>query len=285
MKGELEADSREKSRMRFSRAVATLLIGLSGLGGMSQDKPNSKSSPSKVKSDAVTINLPEGMSSSQADAILQELKQIRQLLENMQNAGRPIAAQPAAPSAPDKVSMIMASGWYSIGRDDAPVTMVEFTDYQCPYCKRFHADTFAEIKKNYIDTGKVRFISRDLPLDFHPNALKAAQAAHCAGDQGKFWEMRDALISHAEDLGHDSIVKYATGISLNMTSFSSCLDGEKYKTLLQKEIADAGTLSISGTPTFVLGKVSGDKLVGERIVGAMPYSAFEGQIKKSLAAN
>lgn len=263
-----------------------MLIGLSGVCGMSQDKPAAKPSTTKVKSDAVTINMPEGMSSSQADAILQELKQIRQLLEKMQStAALPGAVQPAAPSVPDKVSMAMASGWYSIGREDAPVTMVEFADYQCPYCKRFHTDTFAEIKKNYIDTGKVRFISRDLPLDFHPNALKAAQAAHCAGDQGKFWEMRDALISHAEDLGHDSIVKYASGISLNITAFSSCLDGEKYKALLQKEIADAGNLAISGTPTFVLGKVSGDKLIGQRIVGAMPYSAFEGEIKKSLAAN
>ena len=181
--------------------------------------------------------------------------------------------------------MTMASGWYSIGRDDAPLTMVEFADYQCPFCKRFHTDTFAELKKNYIDTGKVRFISRDLPLSFHPNALNAAQAAHCAGEQGKFWEMRDALISHAEELAHDSIVKYASGISLNMAAFSSCLDGEKYKALLQKEIADAGSLSISGTPTFVLGRVSGDKLIGQRIVGAMSYSAFEGEIKKSLAAN
>jgi len=77
--------------------------------------------------------------------------------------------------------MKVGDGWYAIGRDDAPVTLVEFSDYQCPFCRKFQTDGFVQLKKNYIDTGKVRFVSRDLPLDFHDNAPRAAEAARCAG--------------------------------------------------------------------------------------------------------
>src|SRR5712692_8333967 len=133
-----------------------------------------------------------GISQEQADSIVTELKQIRQLLEKQQvQLARVMAPQqPAPPPPPEKVQMSIGNGWYAIGRDDAPVTLVEFADYQCPYCKRFHTDAYAELKKNYIDTGKVRFVSRDLPLEFHPFAMKAAEAARCAGDQQKYWELR-----------------------------------------------------------------------------------------------
>lgn len=97
--------------------------------------------------------------------------------------------------------------------------------------------------------------------------------------------MREELISHSDDLAQDSIVKYAQGLSLDMNGFRGCFESDKYKPELQREIAAAGSLSISGTPTFVLGKVSKNILDGQLIVGAMPYSAFESEIKKSLAAN
>jgi protein-disulfide isomerase len=172
----------------------------------------------------------------------------------------------------------------SIGRDDAPVTMVEFTDYQCPFCRKYHTETFAELKKNYIDTGKVRFISRDLPLDFHPNAQRAAEAARCAGDQKKFWELRDRMIANSADLSQDAILKMAQSDSLEMTSFRACLDGNKHKAEIQKDAADASALGISGTPSFVIGKTSKDTLDGDRVVGAVPASVFEAEFKKFLPA-
>ena len=132
--------------------------------------PKSDSAPSKsVKADSVTINMPEGMTKDQADAILNELRQIRQLLQNQQAAAaqpKPALAQAAVPS--DKVKMTVGKGWYALGREDAPVTMVEFADYQCPFCRRFETESFAQLKKNYIDTGKVRFVSRDLPWSSIP---------------------------------------------------------------------------------------------------------------------
>jgi protein-disulfide isomerase len=169
-----------------------------------------------------------------------------------------------------------------MGRDDAPVTVVEFADYQCPFCRKFHSETFAELKKNYIDTGKVRYVSRDLPLDFHPNAPGAAVAARCAGEQHKFWEMRDMMVVNAADLTPPSLLKYGEQINLDMTAFGACLNDKKYTAAVQKDVADAGTLGISGTPSFVVGKTSKDRIDGVRIVGAVPYSVFDTAIKNQL---
>jgi len=237
-----------------------------------------------VKAESVTINMPEGLTKDQADAILTELKAIHQLLQTQQNTRAAAAPAPAAPPS-DKVKMSVGTGWYAMGREDAPVTMVEFTDYQCPFCRRFESDSFAQLKKDYIDTGKVRFVSRDLPLDFHPNAPAAAMAARCAGDQHKFWEMRDAMmLDTATDLGPDSILKYGQKTNLDMTAFRGCLSDKKYTSAIQKDTADAGTLGISGTPSFVIGKTAKDEIAGVRIVGAVPYTVFESTIKDLLTA-
>ena len=237
----------------------------------------------RVKAESVTINMPEGMTRDQADAILNELKSIHQLLQN-QPATRAAAAAPAAPAPNEHVKMSVGAGWYSLGSDDAPVTMVEFTDYQCPFCRSFETASFAQLKKEYIDTGKVRFVSRDLPLVFHPNAPGAAMAARCAGDQHKFWEMRDAMmLDTATDLGPASILKYGEKTNLDMTAFNTCLSDKKYTEAIKKDAADAGTLGISGTPSFVIGKTDKTEIAGVRIVGAVPYAVFDSTIKDLLA--
>jgi protein-disulfide isomerase len=229
-----------------------------------------------AKSDAITRE--------QADAIVGELQQIRQLLEKQQGqlalAMAPKSA--AAPPPPEKVQMSVGNGWYSIGRSDAPVTMVEFADYQCPFCKKFHTDAYAELKKNYIDTGKVRFVSLDLPLEFHPFALKAAEATRCAGDQNKYWELRDALYSNADPPSDEVINQVAEKLLADKDAFQSCLTSEKYKADVQKEAAEAARLQISGTPTFVLAKSAKDKLDGVRIVGAQPFASFDAAIQQLL---
>lgn len=229
-----------------------------------------------AKADAIT--------KEQADAIVGELKQIRQLLEKQQTQlARAMAPQPAAaPPPPEKVQMNIGNGWYSVGRADAPVTLVEFADYQCPFCKRFHTDAYAELKKNYIDTGKVRFVSRDLPLEFHSFAMKAAEAARCAGDQNKYWELRDALYTNSAPPNDDVIKKAVEGLALDAKGFQACLDSDKYKADVQRDASDAAKLQISGTPTFVLAKSAKDKLDGVRIVGAQPFAAFQSAIDSLL---
>jgi protein-disulfide isomerase len=216
-----------------------------------------------------------GITRQQADDILNELRQIRQLLEKQAKQAPP--AQDGA-EQPTRASVNL-EGANSMGSKDAAVVMVEFTDYQCPFCQRFHLTTFPEIKKNYIDTGKVRFYSRDLPLDFHANALRAAQAARCAGDQGQFWQMRDVMGINADKLEMDNLVKFAQDLKLDGAAFRGCVESEKYKSAVQKDIAEAMRIGANGTPAFVVGKSTPNGVDGELVIGAMPYSVFDEKLK------
>ena len=273
-------------RKTWMRVALGFVIAASLLNAQSNAPAKSTSSSKSVQAESVTINMPEGMTRDQADAILNELRQIHQLLQNQQAAAgqaKPAVAQAAAPS--DKVKMTVGQGWYALGREDAPVTMVEFADYQCPFCRRFESDSFAQLKKNYIDTGKVRFVSRDLPLEFHPNAPGAAIAVRCAGEQRRFWEMHDALMQDtSNDLSPDAILKFAQKVNLDIPSFKTCFDEKRYVAAIQKDTADAGLLGISGTPSFVIGKTAKDQIDGVRIIGAVPYSVFDNTIKDVLSA-
>ncbi len=247
-----------------------------------ETKPTARQEQAKTQPD--TSSTPQGISKEQADAILNELRQIRQLLERQQALlARGVGSQPYTPPPPQKVQMNVDNGWYSIGRADAPVTIVEFNDLQCPSCKKFHSDTYAELKKTYIDTGKVRFVSRDLPIErMHPYALKAAEAARCAGDQNKFWEYRNALFSDGRPLDDEVLKKSAEGLSLDIKAFQACLDSEKYKADVQKDAQEAVQLQITATPTFVLAKSTKDKLDGIRLTGAQPFAAFQSTIESLL---
>jgi protein-disulfide isomerase len=219
-----------------------------------------------------------GVTTEQGDAILNELQQIRMLLERQQRF--PVQVPP--PPQQGKVSLKLGAE-YVLGSDDAPVTIVEYTDYQCPFCNRFHVGTYTEIKKNFIDTGKVRFIKRDLALDFHPHALKAAQAARCAGDQGKFWGMHDLLSANPTTLGPESYKSYARELGLDAAAFRMCVESDMHIGDIRGSAQEASRLGISGTPSFVIGKAKGDTLDGVKIVGAQPYPVFEKAIKDLLA--
>ncbi|HWZ50447.1 MAG TPA: DsbA family protein [Granulicella sp.] len=265
-----------------------LAFALPALGVLAQDKipgADSGAAPKAVQTAPAASNPSAGITSAQADALLSELRQIRQLLEKQQAAAaqlnRPALEQLASA---DKVAMTVGQGWHVLGREDAPVTMVEFTDYQCPFCRRFEADSFAQLKKTYIDTGKVRFVSRDLPLEFHPNAPRAAVAVRCAGEQHKFWEMHDTIMQDtATDLGPASLLNYGRKVNLDMPAFGACLSDQKLVAAIQKDTTDAATLGISGTPSFVIGKTASDRIDGVRIVGAVPYTVFDSTIKTMLA--
>jgi protein-disulfide isomerase len=215
-----------------------------------------------------------GITRKQADQILDELKQIRQLLEK-QTAALPGAQPPQITKA-----NIGIDGAFTLGSKDAPLTMVEFTDFQCPYCKSFHVSTFSELKKNYIDTGKLRFVSRDLPLDFHPNAMQAANAGRCAGEQGQFWAMRDRMNSNPEKLDIMSLLAFAGDLKLDVNAFRTCVESGKYKNKIQDDIALAERIGANGTPAFVIGKTTADGVDGEVVVGALPYAMFEQKLKE-----
>jgi protein-disulfide isomerase len=214
-----------------------------------------------------------GITRQQADDILKELRQIRQLLE-----------RPTKPAAPQEEPATRAkltdlSGVAMLGSKDAPLTIVEYTDYQCPFCQRFHMTAFAELKKNYIDAGKVRFYSKDMPLDFHPNAMRAAQAARCAGEQGQFWTLRDVMGANPGKLDMDNILTFATDLKMDAKKLRACVESEKYKNAVQTDVLEAMRIGANGTPTFVLGKSMGEGVEGELMVGAMPYQMFDQKLK------
>jgi protein-disulfide isomerase len=223
-----------------------------------------------------------GLTKQQGDAILGELRQIRQILEKQAKWAQEAAVkQPGAKAgdAPSQKASVNLEGRYMLGSKTAPITLVEFTDYQCPFCQRFHMTTFGELKKKYIDTGMVRFYSSDLPLDFHANAFHAAEAARCAGDQGQFWRLRDILEANPSKLSASDITLYAKEAALDMPTFQSCLDLGKHKAAIEKDVKLATAAGINGTPTFIVGRSTENGVDGELLVGAMPLSAFEERFK------
>ena len=161
------------------------------------------------------------------------------------------------------------------GDPDAPVTIVEFSDYECPFCGRFYSQTLPAIIENYIDTGKVKLVYRDFPLNFHAQAQKAAEAAECAGEQGKYYEMHDQLFEDGVQGGVNAFKKYAQDIGLNTAEFNECLDSGAMAGEVAKDLADGSQAGVSGTPAFFIN--------GKNVVGAQPYSVFEQAIEQELA--
>jgi protein-disulfide isomerase len=233
---------------------------------------------------AATMTPAAPMTREQGDAILKELREIKALLSKQQQpqVAPPGLVQPER-GMPQNLT-VKGDAIHVLGKSDAPLTMVEFTDYQCPFCGRFEATTFPEIKKNYIDTGKLRLIVRDLPLEgLHPYALKAAQAAHCAADQGKFWGMHDLLFKNQNKLDADSMNGYATkDLGLKGATFRKCMTDGKHLQEIAAEARYAQSLGITGTPTFIVGKTDGDTVEGRVVVGALPYANFAAVIDEAL---
>lgn len=217
----------------------------------------------------------------QADAILGELKAIRQLLEKQQAAPQP-ACPPQQVAAPERKVTLPPGTVMALGRADAPLTLVEFADYQCPYCRQFHIASFELLKRDWIDTGKLRFIARELPLPFHANATNAATAARCAGEQDQYWNMRAVLQVNAANLDTLAITQFAADLKLDTTRFAACMHEKRYDALIRKDTADANAVGITGTPTFVLGPTQKAGAQGTVLVGAMPYADLDAKLKALL---
>jgi protein-disulfide isomerase len=230
---------------------------------------------------AVAAEDAPGITREQGEAILQELKSIRELLEQMdrQQARR---APPA--SAVSDTARVSIKDRPALGEQDAPVTVVEFTDYECPFCKRFHQTTFDSLTRDYIDTGKVKWVVLDLPLPMHPNASKAAQAAHCAGEQQYFWQMRKMLFDNAPVTGSESLTGYAQQLGLDEQAFDDCLTSDRYLAQINADNQAAAAMRITGTPTFIIGKGGNDWVEGKKLVGAQSYAVFDGAVRLALSA-
>ena len=224
--------------------------------------------------------LPESISKEQADATLAELQSIRQELNQIKQKG--LVQQGRAKSAIPKTAKVSTLGNPAQGDLKAPVTMVEFTDYQCPYCQKFYSKAYKELKKQYVDTGKLRLVLRDLPLPSHSYAKSAAVSTHCAREQDKFWQMHDALYEGKGKLSQTDILDYANKIGLDSASFKSCLTSGRYNKDIEQDVREAKLAGIRGTPSFVLGRTTDNLVDGTLLRGTWPFVTFKDEIEKLL---
>lgn len=163
------------------------------------------------------------------------------------------------------------------GNKNAPVTILEFSDYQCPFCGRYFKETLPLIIKNYVDTGKVKLAFMDFPLDFHENAQKAAEAARCFREQKSdlgYWSYHDKLFGNQESLSEENYKKWAKELGADENKFVSCLDSGKYEKAVKDDMDYGQSIGVSGTPAFFVN--------GKFVSGAQPYSVFESIIREEL---
>ena len=196
-----------------------------------------------------------------------DLAEIKKLLQGALKKGPPLKT----------TATVDFKGRPMLGQADALVTIVEFSDYQCPYCKRFATQVFPVLIRDYIDTGKVRYVFRDFPLtQIHPQAAKAHEGAHCAGEQGRYWDMHDILFQKQKDLSVPALSGYADEIGIDVDTFEACLDGGHHAEAIQRDIQAGTKAGVRGTPSFVIGKSgSGDTITGTIVRGAQALAKFQ----------
>lgn len=225
---------------------------------------------------------------SQMDQVLDQLRQLRHEMAAIREAVREIhraavTPPPAAPPLPRTAEVVIDADDPMLGNPEAKIAIVEFTDFECPYCSRFHKQTFQQIKKKYIDTGKVRYISRDFPLSFHPNARSASIAANCADEQDKYWVVKDALFANQRHLGDELYSELSLKNDLDTERFSDCMKKESNGQEIDGDFSYGQSLGVTGTPTFFVGRIKEGRLVdAKRIVGAQPFTAFNRVIESYL---
>lgn len=163
----------------------------------------------------------------------------------------------------------------TLGPEDAPITMIEFSDYECPYCTKFHNEVFGRLMEAY--GSQIRFVYRDFPItSIHSEAFPAAEAANCAGEQGNYWGYHDKLFKGGpEALSAEAYLQYAEELSLDMTAFQECLDSRRFQQEVQADLDYAAQLGVRSTPTFFINGIG--------VVGAQPYEVFQQVIESELA--
>jgi protein-disulfide isomerase len=259
----------ESDRMKWMHGWVVLAAGMLALAA----------GPSQAAKAGADAQLQEQLDTLREDqqALRKEFDELKKLLQD-----RGVIPPPRV----QKIDGVIELGVAPFkGSRAAPLTMVEFSDYQCPFCARHAQQTLPEIDRDYVATGKVRYVFRDLPLPIHPEAPKAAEAAHCAGDQGKYWEMHDWLFANQGALGAEKLVEYGTALGLDAASYKACLDSGKHAGRVAADVAASAEFGVRSTPTIIVGRSDGDKVVDLHVMrGAYPYAVFKEQIEAMLAA-
>ncbi len=224
--------------------------------------------------EAITV---ESLKQGQDD-IRKELAEIKKLLQQ--------GVRAAAPSGPNVEGKIFNLGDNPY-KGDGKVALIEFTDYQCPFCKRHKENTQPQIDTEYVETDKIRFVSLDMPLpNLHKLAMKAAEAAHCAGDQDQYWQMRDRMFDNQRAL--EPWNSHAEALGINVGKFEKCLDSGKYADAVKADLAEASKAGATGTPSFVVAVIDDKdptKATGVTFIrGAQQFAAFKTALDDAIAS-
>ena len=258
------------ARQWILRSVAICFLAMS-FCQMGDAQQNLSQDISDLKKDVATL----GEAQQQ---IIRQLAELKQFLAA--NAAVRSAPQPPAPP-----SALATQDESFRGQSGASVAIIEYADFECPYCGQYEHDVYPQISMDYIQTGKVKYFYRDLPLPMHPHAMIAARAARCAGEQGKFWEMHDSLFAKQNTIREADMPGRAKELGLDSAKFSECLSSDRHTDEIKQSAMEAQKMGIGGTPTFFIGKVdpTGQVTNLKMIVGARPYEVFKSVIADALA--
>jgi protein-disulfide isomerase len=209
-------------------------------------------------------------------AILKELQDLRTLILG--------AARPAR--APRADAVVGVEGARFLGDPRAPVTLVEFSDYQCPFCARHARETMPLIDREFVKTGRVKYVVLDFPITgLHPEAFRGHEAARCAGDQGKFWPMHGRLFQHQQSMQPADLEAHARALGLDLAAFRQCLASDRHGAAIRRNLEEGQKAGITGTPTFVFGVTDAKEArvrVSRTLTGAQPYDRFKEAIESLL---
>jgi len=234
---------------------------------------------------------------AQSEATREELKGLQKQIEafretqkdiqkNLQEIKALLQGRAAPPNLPPQDLTVSLGNKPVKGDKNAKLTLMEFSDYQCPFCSRSFRETLPQIEREYINTGKVKYVLREFPIEsIHRDAFKAAEAANCAGEQGKYWEMHDRLFQNQNQLGVEELPKHAQAMGLSLPAFQQCLNSGKQAAEIRKDMEDGQKAGVNGTPTFFLGVQNSDGQtvkVLRAIVGSQPYVQFKEAIESVL---
>jgi len=237
---------------------------------------------------SVSGNQPDTDVAEQLAQIRAELKTIRSEMAQQRQAltevHKATVASPVAAAKLQPTTFEVEPGDGPVlGNKNATIWIVEFTDFQCPFCSRYHTQVFPQLKQNYIETNKIQYTVRDYPLGFHKYAKLAAISTNCAADQNAYWKMRDELFASKGVINETLFTELAEKLGLEMNDFSKCIAEDIRAKKVESDLAYGQRLGIQGTPSFFVGRMENGKLVNaQRIIGAQPYSKFAQVVDKLI---
>ena len=250
------------------RSLSILALAVLGTVSAAASQPDKKDELATLKDQVAQLN-------AQQLQILASLDELKKMVKG-----------PGQPELKPPPTMSVAGELYK-GEPAARVAIIEYADFQCPFCRRFESQVYPNIRDRYIQTGKLKYFHRDMPLVFHQGAMPAARAVHCASEQGKFWEMHDSLLGDAASLTPADIDDRAGKLGMNVSELDKCISSDRFADIIQRGITEASTMQISGTPTFIIGTLDAQgnlMSVKKTVVGASPFEAFKAAIDPLLVS-